>query len=49
MENNGYYDSLLKRYIRENHICCEHLVFSESCHSVGRGGPGRRSNSPGLH
>ena len=34
MENNDDYDSLLKRYIRENHIGCEHLVFSERCHSV---------------
>jgi prolyl-tRNA editing enzyme YbaK/EbsC (Cys-tRNA(Pro) deacylase) len=34
MEDNDSYDSLLKRYIRENHICCEHLVFSERCHSV---------------
>jgi len=34
MENNDHYDSLLKQYIRENQISCEHLVFPERCHSV---------------
>jgi Cys-tRNA(Pro)/Cys-tRNA(Cys) deacylase len=34
MENNDDYDSKLKQYIRENRIPCEHLVFSERCHSV---------------
>jgi Cys-tRNA(Pro)/Cys-tRNA(Cys) deacylase len=34
MESNDDYDSKLKQYIRENRIPCEHLVFSERCHSV---------------
>ena len=34
MENNDHYDSRLKGYIGGNRIPCEHLVFSECCHSV---------------
>ena len=28
------YEEKLKRYIKENNITCEHLSFTQSCHSV---------------
>ncbi len=28
------YEDKLKRYIEENNIVCEHLIFKNSCHSV---------------
>ncbi len=34
MEKNDAYDAKLKRYIEEHRIACEHLVFSQRCHSV---------------
>jgi prolyl-tRNA editing enzyme YbaK/EbsC (Cys-tRNA(Pro) deacylase) len=34
METNDSYDVKLKRYIEDHHIACEHLVFSQRCHSV---------------
>jgi prolyl-tRNA editing enzyme YbaK/EbsC (Cys-tRNA(Pro) deacylase) len=34
MGTNEPYDAKLKRYIEGHHIACEHLVFSQRCHSV---------------
>ena len=34
METKDPYDAKLKRYIEAHRIACEHLVFSERCHSV---------------
>ena len=34
METNDRYDAKLKKYIEDHHIACEHLVFSQRCHSV---------------
>ena len=34
MESNETYEKRLKNYIHENHISCQHLTFSGSCHSV---------------
>lgn len=34
MEANETYEKKLKNFIRENHLSCEHLTFSECCHSV---------------
>ena len=34
MESNESFEGKLKNFIRENRISCEHLTFSECCHSV---------------
>jgi prolyl-tRNA editing enzyme YbaK/EbsC (Cys-tRNA(Pro) deacylase) len=34
METNDRYDAKLKEYIEDHHIACEHLAFSQRCHSV---------------
>lgn len=34
MESNESYEKRLKNFIKENQISCEHLIFSECCHSV---------------
>jgi prolyl-tRNA editing enzyme YbaK/EbsC (Cys-tRNA(Pro) deacylase) len=34
METNDRYDAKLIKYIEDHHIACEHLVFSQRCHSV---------------
>ncbi len=34
MESNESYERKLKNFIKENQISCEHLIFSECCHSV---------------
>jgi len=34
MESNEAYEKKLKNFIKENQISCEHLTFSECCHSV---------------
>ncbi len=34
MESNESYEGKLKNFIQENRISCEHLTFSECCHSV---------------
>ncbi len=34
MESNESYERKLKSFIKENQISCEHLTFSECCHSV---------------
>ena len=31
---HGSFETKLKRYIVDNNIQCEHLIFDESCHSV---------------
>ncbi len=34
MESNEYYENKLKAYIIENNIDADHLIFTQSCHSV---------------
>jgi prolyl-tRNA editing enzyme YbaK/EbsC (Cys-tRNA(Pro) deacylase) len=34
MESNESYEKKLKRFIQDQQISCEHLTYSERCHSV---------------